>query len=39
MITRFFYKQRQTEIGKKIKQMLSNKHTEDELLLFENYPH
>ena len=37
MISRFFYKQRQTEIGKKVKQMLSNEHTEAELLLFENY--
>ena len=38
MTTRFFYKQRQTEIGKKVKQMLSNEHTEAKLLLLENYP-
>ena len=39
MTTRFFISNARLKLEKKKKQMLSNKHTEDELLLFENYPH
>ena len=32
-----FISKHQAEIGKKIKQMLSNKHPEDEFLLYDSY--